>query len=433
MKTTELAMSIVCAGLVAGCGAPPRTSSNAPGAGQPAPASAVSVEPAAPTLDDQADEVVQRLAGAMNSSRQSLEDSRYFDVSLVHCPISVADAPPERARQRFLYVQQAISLTADKPYRVRFMSVAPDPDAKAVTTRIYEPVDSAAWVGLCSKPEAERQVPFTAIGKQLCQTWLQREGELYVGGTRAGGCPNTHRGASYTTTQVRLGPTWMESWDRGYNAADEQVWGAVAGPYRFERFEPGSHDAQVVDLASAILGHSDNREQVAAAPRDFTPVTYHMCPIRIPGSQLPAESRASYVHQTISFPGGAYNRERIYHFFRRKDGRLGFESYDLRAGVSLAGLCDKPASERMSFDKAQVDWQSGCAMIFEPADRGAYRGTTEPGGCPSTYKGASRLDIVEDIKRGAFDVWERWYDAKGKQVAGSTKGPYQYRRVKAEK
>jgi hypothetical protein len=37
---------------------------------------------------------------------------------------------------------------------------------------------------------------------------------------------------------VVLTPTGMETWDRGFDAANRQVWGATKGPYRFVKGTP---------------------------------------------------------------------------------------------------------------------------------------------------------------------------------------------------
>ena len=52
---------------------------------------------------------------------------------------------------------------------------------------------------------------------------------IFRGSTEAGQCPSALRGASYATAEVVVGPEGIDSWDRGYDAAGEQVWGAEKG------------------------------------------------------------------------------------------------------------------------------------------------------------------------------------------------------------
>jgi hypothetical protein len=48
---------------------------------------------------------------------------------------------------------------------------------------------------------------------------------------------STLRGASWESSEVVLLPGVLETWDRGFDAAGQQVWGAVKGPYRFVRLD----------------------------------------------------------------------------------------------------------------------------------------------------------------------------------------------------
>jgi hypothetical protein len=68
----------------------------------------------------------------------------------------------------------------------------------------------------------------------------RREDGSFTGSTVEDRCRSTLRGATYATSEVKVYPDRIESWDRGFDGADEQVWGAVAGPYVFRKvLEPG--------------------------------------------------------------------------------------------------------------------------------------------------------------------------------------------------
>jgi hypothetical protein len=45
-------------------------------------------------------------------------------------------------------------------------------------------------------------------------------------------------GAVYATSEVTVTPEALISWDRGFGAAGEQVWGAVTGGYVFKKLPP---------------------------------------------------------------------------------------------------------------------------------------------------------------------------------------------------
>ncbi len=57
----------------------------------------------------------------------------------------------------------------------------------------------------------------------------------FTGTTVDDNCQSSLRGATYATTEVRIRADRLESWDRGFDAAGEQVWGATTGGYVFIR------------------------------------------------------------------------------------------------------------------------------------------------------------------------------------------------------
>ena len=58
---------------------------------------------------------------------------------------------------------------------------------------------------------------------------------IYASQTGDKTCPSEHREASYTSSKVVINLRMMISWDQGYTAAGEQVWGATKGGYIFDR------------------------------------------------------------------------------------------------------------------------------------------------------------------------------------------------------
>ena len=69
--------------------------------------------------------------------------------------------------------------------------------------------------------------------RECCSIWRERAGDAWVGATCGEGCSSSLAGASYATSEVTVTDEVLTSWDRGFDAAGEQVWGAEAGPYRF--------------------------------------------------------------------------------------------------------------------------------------------------------------------------------------------------------
>jgi hypothetical protein len=179
-------------------------------------------------------EVEAMLLGRFDSSAQAAADQRYFAVQLRACPL---DVPALGAVA--LYVEQAMLETPDQPYRQRVYVLSATDDV--VESAVFELVQPERFVGLCDLDDAGRAAGSPGVDDVAvlpgCSVLLAPGDEGFVGSTDGASCLNDFRGATYATSEVTLTPTEIRSWDRGYDADDVQVWGAVAGPYVFVRQE----------------------------------------------------------------------------------------------------------------------------------------------------------------------------------------------------
>ncbi|HCF30545.1 MAG TPA: chorismate mutase [Cyanobacteria bacterium UBA11049] len=184
-------------------------------------------------IEQQVQEVVSHLDGAMDTSAQASANPKAANVRITTCKVKVEDAAALNRSQQFLYQEQALSQKLTQPYRQRFLRIAPSADKRSVESAVFKPPTPAAWTGLCAKPEAERIVKISDIGESKCSVFLQRQSENYVGDTKAGGCPSDYKGAVRITNHIVLHQAGMDTLDRGFNAAGIQVWGAKNDPYQF--------------------------------------------------------------------------------------------------------------------------------------------------------------------------------------------------------
>lgn len=186
----------------------------------------------APPIEQQVKEVVSHLDGAMDTSAQANKNPKASNVRITSCKVTVEDARSNN-HQAFLYQEQALSRELNQPYRQRFLRIAPSADRRSVESAVFKPPTPKAWTGLCAKPEAERVVRMSEVGKSTCSVFLQRQGDKYVGDTKAGGCPSNWKGAARITNHIILHQAGMDTLDRGFDAAGKQVWGAKDKPYQF--------------------------------------------------------------------------------------------------------------------------------------------------------------------------------------------------------
>lgn len=198
------------------------------------PAAAATPEAGSPGA---VDEVAALLAGTFDSNAQAEANPAGFSA----VRIVAVTVPKSRlgAGSPVLYVEQAMSATPDKPYRVRFYRIEETADG-GVVSRVFEPKEPVTVSGKWRDPsDLSLYGPGDVVERIGCAVRLKRTAEGWAGGTEGTNCPSARSGARYATTQARLSEGRMESWDRGYDLEDRQVWGAKEGPYVFERRSAG--------------------------------------------------------------------------------------------------------------------------------------------------------------------------------------------------
>ena len=189
--------------------------------------------------DDKSEAELKRLAGFMagsfSSKEQAAEDKAFFDVRLHMAPIWT-----DRKGEHWLYVEQAMAGALEKPYRQRvYKLVWKDGDPVSVVYTL--PGDALKFAGAWKKPEVLAKLkPTDLTEREGCAIVLKKKTDgNYSGSTVGKGCASDLRGAKYATSEVTITADTLTSWDRGYDGAGKQVWGAVKGPYVFKKADSG--------------------------------------------------------------------------------------------------------------------------------------------------------------------------------------------------
>ncbi len=200
-------------------GGGPEDASVALDEGAPTP-DADSPDAVAEAAEGPLDEVAALLAGRFDSADQADEDAAYYPISLRVCPASVP-----ALGERVLYVEQAMVGRVDEPYRQRLYVLERDGERiRSVVWAFEQPELLVGWCDALIRPGIEEAVP---VPREGCTVFLERVGDRNYAGATDG----------HATAEVELFADRVQSWDRGYDATGTQVWGAVAGPYRFVRRE----------------------------------------------------------------------------------------------------------------------------------------------------------------------------------------------------
>ena len=170
------------------------------------------------------------MTGSFDSNLQASTDDSYYAISLHMYPIW------EDRQGTWLYVEQALYSAQDSPYRQRVYKVEQLSGRKFVS-HVYELPDPESFIGAYRDPANFNELsPADLIEREGCAVFLRRQKDgTYSGSTNDQDCSSSLRGASYATSKVTIGDGFIQSWDQGFNAEDEQVWGATEGGYMFFR------------------------------------------------------------------------------------------------------------------------------------------------------------------------------------------------------
>ncbi len=171
------------------------------------------------------------LSGVMDSSAQAEQDEQYFNIRLAATPIW-----PDREDGIWLYLEQASATDLRHPYRQRIYHLHESERGQFVSD-VYTLPDPDTAIGSWRNPDVlEEYGPDDLQLRAGCSVYLRREDALhFAGATRGRECSSDLNGADYATSEVVVTAQGIDSWDRGFNAQGEQVWGALNGPYQFRR------------------------------------------------------------------------------------------------------------------------------------------------------------------------------------------------------
>ena len=175
------------------------------------------------------DELARLMAGHYTSAAQASADPDYFDITLHMVPIWT-----DRIGARWLYLEQAVTAKQDAPYRQRVYRLLPCGPC-SFESAVFELPEPEKYIGAwaVAQPLADLH-PSELIEREGCAVYLTRTGcQAYSGSTCGHGCSSSLGGAAYATSEVVLEPGRLTSWDRGFDADGNQIWGAEKGPYVF--------------------------------------------------------------------------------------------------------------------------------------------------------------------------------------------------------
>ncbi|MBP7867753.1 MAG: chromophore lyase CpcT/CpeT [Acidobacteria bacterium] len=204
----------------------------------------VSAGPPAPKKDAQPPTEKQKkdlrrlaewMCGSYDSAEQAAADPENFkDIRLRMVRIWTS-----RTDGYWLYVEQALVAKQDQPYRQRVYHLTAEPDG-ALASRVFEMEDPLRFAGQWKRENPlEDLTPDQLKERPGCAIFLKVQPDgAFAGSTRGSECLSEHKGARFATSDVRITPDTLTSWDRGYDKDGKQVWGAEKGGYVFRKHTP---------------------------------------------------------------------------------------------------------------------------------------------------------------------------------------------------
>ncbi|MFM6188814.1 MAG: chromophore lyase CpcT/CpeT [Planktothrix sp.] len=189
------------------------------------------------------------------------------------------------------------------------------------------------------------------------------------------------------------------------------------------------HAQKVVSYLTGVMETSAQAKAIPDAPS----VRMTTCEVQLnstPGSVKPSEGVFLYQEQALTRNLSQPYRQRVLEIKPSADrNRIESVSFKLINPKNWIGLCQKPLSERVI--SSQEIQNANCRVFLKPMGT-EYIGETQPGGCPTNFRGAVKITNTIKLDQQSMETQDRGFDAKGKQVWGAENRSYQYQRIQEE-
>jgi len=180
------------------------------------------------------------MAADFSNQKQALDNPPLY----AHIRVCIRPLPTAVLGGMGFYLEQAYDYKLKFPYRARAMKFVPAGDHIVIEN--YTLTDPEAFYGASRDLARLGQIQASHLQKMAgCNMVVQWTGHSFRGQVEPGkACMVVRKGqTTYLDSEFEVDAQRFTSWDRGRNPdTDEQVWGSVAGPFRFERKTSFAHE-----------------------------------------------------------------------------------------------------------------------------------------------------------------------------------------------
>ncbi len=190
------------------------------------------------------------LAGDFSNQAQAFENPPFFS----HIRVCMRPLPWSLLDGISLFVEQAYDYLLNDPYRVAVLKIV------ILNGRIefenFSLKDAQPYYGASRDPVRLRQLSAAECEKRPgCNMRVAWTGNSFKGEVEPGkACLVVRQGQStYLDSRFEVRENQFISWDRGMDPeTDQQVWGALAGPFEFSKRASFAHEVPAQGVASGI-------------------------------------------------------------------------------------------------------------------------------------------------------------------------------------
>lgn len=175
-------------------------------------------------------------------------------------------------------------------------------------------------------------------------------------------------------------------------------------------------------LRDRMTGIFDSQEQAGTDPA-YANITLHGREIDIKGKK---SGYLIYIEQETASGEGSVYQQRVYHIYKDQD-RIAAKAYELNdPSRFVGGWADPSVFKKLKMDSLQD--RQGCAIYLTKDDQGNYSGSTSREECTATQNNSIYASSDLYVGPNMMIIWDRGWDASGRQVWGPEKGGYRFRK-----